>query len=118
MLRVIGLAATASLAAGMGGGGGGRSCPAERPFFTGDPVYETEEPQGTPLRGNIACVDEEPLSWRPTAGRGDQDAVNIFGPMEAGFTSQQWDCLGDRVIPGGIDTLLAENMVRCPSQVP
>lgn len=32
--------------------------------------------------------------------------------MEAGFTQQQWSCLGDRIIPGGIDTLLAEHMLH------
>ena len=95
----------------MGGGGGGQTCPAQAPWFTGNPDYE-QTPIGAPLRGNIACVDEGPLSRRPTAGRGDQDAVNIYGPMEAGFTSQQWTCLGDRTIPGGIDTLLAENMLH------
>ena len=31
--------------------------------------------------------------------------------MEAGFTSQQFSCLGSSTISGGIDTLLAEDMV-------
>ena len=98
---------------GGGGGGGGRTCPAEAPWFTGDPDFVGNNPMGAPLRGNAACVDgPEPLSWRPVDPVRGQDAVNIYGPMEAGFTRQQWSCLGDRVIPGGIDTLLAEHMLH------
>lgn len=112
MLRHVALAATLAQTAAMGGGGGGQTCPASAPFFTGNPTYEGNTPIGAPLRGNIGCIDETPLARRPTAGNGNQNAVNIYGPMEAGFTSQQWSCLGDRTIPGGIDTLLAEHMLH------
>lgn len=87
--------------------------------FEGHPDFLGRNgPQAAPLRGNVACVDLEPLMGRPTndsepGGRpGSRDANNIYGPMEAGFSSRQWECLGDRLIPGGIDTLLAEKMLE------
>jgi len=36
--------------------------------------------------------------------------------MEAGFSSRQWECLGERTIPGGIDTLVAEYMLHYACQ--
>lgn len=117
-------AAAASLAVVLAGEqpGPGRTCPTDG-SFTGNPAWVGANPRFAPLRGNVACVDgcvecadggeaRGPLSTRPIAGRGDQDAVNIYGPMEAGFSSRQWPCLGDLVIPGGIDTLLAEDMLH------
>lgn len=107
MLRIATLGVAVTTAAAMGGGGGVQ-CPTQAPWHTGDPALVGT---AAPLRGNIGCVDEFPLSTRPIDGRG-QAANNIYGPMEAGFTSQQWSCLGERTIPGGIDTLLAENMLH------
>jgi hypothetical protein len=113
MVRTLALAALTAGARSMGGGGGGQACPNAAPWFTGNPDYVGQNPLAAPLRGNIGCIDgPEPLSSRPTAGNGNQPAVNIYGPMEAGFTQQQWSCLGDRIIPGGIDTLLAEHMLH------
>ena len=67
-----------------------------------------------PLRGSIGCVDLEAHALRTTAVQNDQDAFNIYGPMEAGFSSRvpNMDCLGDATISGGIDTNLAEHMVH------
>jgi hypothetical protein len=53
MLRILapslGALCTASA---MGGGGGGRTCPAAAPWFTGDPDYQGQNPIDAPLRGN------------------------------------------------------------------
>lgn len=50
----------------------------------------------------------------------DRPANNIYGMMEAGFTSNNpnWGCLGDRVIEGGFDTKTAEHIgqVLCPDE--
>ena len=60
----------------------------------------------------MACLTPEALSSRPTAGRNNIDAQNIYGPMEAGFTDANFACLGsDQEISGGHDTKLAEQMV-------
>ena len=69
------------------------------------------KPAAAPLRGNIGCLTPEALQRRPTAGNQNLDAVNIYGPMEAGFTSQQISCLGSAEVSGGHDTKLAEEMV-------
>lgn len=102
---------------GGGGGGGGIACSATVQY-TGTP---SETPAAAPLRGNVGCVDIEVQAMRDTVAnpiRNNQDAANIYGPMEAGFTSAvpNMACLGDNVISGGIDTNLAEHMVEffCP----
>ena len=51
---------------------------------------------------NVACLTPEALARRPTAGRNNVDAQNIYGPMEAGFTDSNFACLGsDQEISGG-----------------
>jgi len=40
------------------------------------------------------------------------DANNIYGPMEAGFTSSNFACLGSEEVSGGHDTKLAEYMAE------
>ena len=69
-----------------------------------------------PLRGSVGCVDVDVQAKRDKAAHPvfrDQDAVNIYGPMEAGFTSAtpSMSCLGNNVVPGGIDTNTAEHIV-------
>ncbi|CAB9518285.1 expressed unknown protein [Seminavis robusta] len=100
-----------------GGGGGGR--PGGRPRiqcslttpFTGN---RSDTPRAAPLRGNVGCVDLAAHALRQLPIRGDQEGVNIYGPMEAGFGSgnPRMACLGDVEVPGGIDTNLAEHMVH------
>lgn len=87
--------------------------------FTGTP---SNTPRAAPLRGNVGCVDLNVLSMRDLDAmpiNRNQEGVNIYGPMEAGFSSQQprMRCLGDNTISGGIDTNLAEHMVEylCPN---
>jgi len=82
--------------------------------FAGVAPYNTgSKPQAAPLRGNVGCVNAAALALRPTAtagGGGTIIPVNIYGPMEAGFTSSQpgMSCLGNFVLPGGVDTQTAE----------
>ena len=77
---------------------------------TGDSTYIGNGPSAAPLLGNVACIDAVGLAIRPTAN--GQDATNVYGPMEAGLTSQQWECLGDDKISGGVDTMTAEAQVE------
>ena len=105
---------------GGGGGGGNRiQCSATEQFM-GTP---SDTPAAAPLRGNVGCVDIAVLSMRDLGAMpiaNDQDGANIYGPMEAGFTSRVpgMSCLGDNTISGGIDTNLAEHMVEylCPGE--
>jgi len=74
-------------------------------------------PAAAPLRGNVGCVDLQAMALRDTTidpVLEDQDAVNIFGPMENGFASGQpgASCLGDNVVSGGIDTNTAEHVMN------
>ena len=95
--------------AGGGGGGGNRiQCSATEQFM-GTP---SDTPAAAPLRGNVGCVDIAVLSMRDLGAMpiaNNQDGANIYGPMEAGFTSRVpgMSCLGDNTISGGIDTNLA-----------
>jgi len=111
---------------GGGGGGGGIQCPTDTQF-TGSPNYTNTNtpstPMAAPLRGNVGCIDLPVLATRPTVLLGGRanTAQNIFGPMEAGFTSSNpgTSCLSSNVIPGGIDTNLAEHMIEyfCPDAI-
>merc|ERR1719198_2236454 len=52
------------------------------------------------------------LAKRPKAR--NQDADNVYGPMEAGFSSSNppmMSCLGSHTVPGGVDTHVAELVV-------
>jgi hypothetical protein len=91
------------------GKGGGQECPTAG-NFNGSASYIGKNPSAAPLRGNVACVDASGLAIRPIAG--GQDATNVYGPMEAGFTRQQWSCLGNDEVSGGIDTMLAEAIIE------
>eukprot|EP00937_MAST-01D_sp_MAST-1D-sp2_P003076 g3076.t1 len=98
------------------GGPSSSSCPTDSQF-TGNAAYIGAGLKAAPLRGSVACVDAGPLATRPTAtvgNQGEQAATNIYGPNEAGFTSQQpgMSCLGSSSVQGGIDTNLAEAMVH------
>jgi hypothetical protein len=70
------------------------------------------------LRGSLGCVDTAAISYRQTLSStiaGTQTTtVNIYGPFEAGFTSNQpgMSCLGTQSVVGGIDTYTAELMIR------
>ena len=103
-----------------GSGGGSGSCSQETncPTDTSGTGYEGRtncinemKPLAAPLRGSVACLTPAALSIRPTAGNQNLDATNIYGPMEAGFSSQQFPCLGNQTVSGGHDTKLAEQMV-------
>ena len=100
------------------GGNGGMphfDCP-EDGAFGGDSDYIGAGLKPIPLRGNVGCVDAVPLATRPTVesnrGGASRPATNIYGPMEAGFTSDYHECLGDLVVPAGMDTQLAEAMLH------
>jgi hypothetical protein len=110
------------------GGACGAGTQAENPHFacptvgqtayTGTDFYKNGQNRAAPLRGNVGCVDFGPLAGRPKgkAGTTVLDATNIYGAMEAGFSKTQpgASCLGaandlpDFVLPGGVDTNLAE----------
>jgi hypothetical protein len=70
----------------------------------------------SPLGGNVGCVDLNVLARRPAATVGQsgnkETAQNVYGPFEAGFTSEQpgMSCLGNSEIEGGGDTNLAEKL--------
>jgi hypothetical protein len=95
--------------------GSSSSCPTDSQY-TGNTAYINAGLKAAPLRGNVACVDAGPLATRPkaTVARKEEDATNIYGPNEAGFTSAQpgMSCLGTSSVQGGIDTNLAEAMVH------
>ncbi|KAL3932273.1 MAG: hypothetical protein SGBAC_010927 [Bacillariaceae sp.] len=108
---------------GGGGGGGGGMGPADGMgqgvTCTGTENLSTSVagPAAAPLRGSVGCVDQEAYGLRNTNTdpiSQNQEAYNIYGPMEAGFTSSVpgMNCLGTTTVSGGIDTLLAENIVR------
>eukprot|EP00959_Pyramimonas_sp_CCMP1952_P049933 1043582-Pyramimonas_sp.AAC.1 len=112
-------------------------------------AYVGQGPKAAPLRGTIGCIDANAATGAPltvenqsvisvhthSKGYTERDmsrvvrrqlgwfvaqvASIVFGPMEAGFSSRQFACLGEITIPGGIDTLTAENMVaaHCSSTV-
>eukprot|EP00606_Chrysophyceae_sp_TOSAG23-5_P000060 GSChrysophyteH2.ASY1.ANO1.226.1 assembled CDS len=79
-------------------------------------VRDTDTAQATPMRGNIGCIDLDVLAKRPTVSvaRSDQDANNVYGPMEAGFSrdTPNLSCLGSTDVVGGIDTKTAFSMVQ------
>lgn len=84
--------------------------------FTGNAKYTgLTKPIAAPLRGSIGCVTGDALKRRPTADvKGvAQAAVNVFGPMEAGFSNVQpgMSCLGTYALVGGVDTHLAETIM-------
>jgi len=86
-------------------------------FGTENLVATYAGPAAAPLRGSVGCVDQEAYVLRDLTTdpvNRDQDAFNIYGPMEAGFQSSVpgMSCLGDTTVPAGIDTLLAENVVK------
>jgi hypothetical protein len=99
---------------GGGGGGGGMTC-STTVQYTGTP---STTPRAAPLRGNVGCVDLAVLTDRADGVTTTPLSANIYGPMEAGFTSTVpgMSCLGTNTIAGGIDTNLAEHMVEyfCP----
>ena len=108
------LRGTACTAGGGGGGGSQVTCPTDTAgaAYAGTAAYVGKGPMAAPARGNVGCVDLGPLATRPTGNVGgtNQDLVNIYGSMEAGFTSAQpgASCLGTNELPGGVDTNLAE----------
>ena len=99
-------------------------CPASgQTAYTGSDGYKTGKPSAAPLRGNVGCVDQGPLAIRPKKGKfgtTTQDATNIYGAMEAGFTKEQpgalclaaGNGLSDFELPGGVDTNLAEAVMH------
>jgi hypothetical protein len=92
----------------------GFECPTEVQF-KGIAPYNQGGRVAAPLRGNIGCVDLDVLAKRPTANvgnQGKQTAQNVYGPFEAGFSSDNpgMACLGDAEIEGGVDTNLAEKL--------
>lgn len=94
-----------------GGGGGGVNvdCSAS---FNGHEDYVGQGPKAAPLRGTVACVDTKAQNLRQDGREGEL----IYGPFEAGFAFDQlqqfFGCTNsDAVVPGGVDTLLAEKMV-------
>ena len=99
----------------MGGGGNPHfECP-DAGGFAGDSDYIGKGLKPIPVRGNVGCVDAGPLATRPTVENrrgGTRPATNIYGPMEAGFTSENHECLGNVVVPAGMDTRLAEAMLH------
>jgi hypothetical protein len=99
---------------GGGGGGGGMTC-STTVQYTGTP---STTPRAAPLRGNVGCVDLAVLADRANGVFTTTVSANIYGPMEAGFTSTVpgMSCLGTNTIAGGIDTNLAEHMIEyfCP----
>ena len=104
---------------GAGGGGGGGNphftCPTGDHSWAGDTAYIGAGLKAAPLRGNVGCVDSGPLATRPTVEKKNgatQDATNIYGCMENGFTDQNHACLGSTVVPPGLDTKLAEAMLH------
>ena len=58
------------------------NCSATRQY-RGSP---SNSPRPAPLRGAVGCVDLDVLDKRTLPVLQNQDAVNIYGPMEAGFT--------------------------------
>ena len=100
-----------------GGNSGGRSgitCSASSNLAAiSANVADSSGAKAAALRGNVGCIDMDTLKKRPTAF-GGQEATNVYGPMEAGFTKDQpssMACLGSNIVEGGIDTLVAELMV-------
>jgi hypothetical protein len=101
------------------------ACPVlgETPY-TGTDAYTNKngQPSAAPLRGNVGCVDQGPLTTRHKgkAGRTVLDATDIYAAMEAGFTKNQpgaaclaaGNNLPDFELPGGIDTNLAEAIMH------
>ena len=95
-------------------GNSGISCPDDG-NFNGDPDYLSGTfPKAAPLRGNIGCIHTV-----NTIQYGGQSTTlkNIYGPLEAGFTTQQMSQLfgcssATFDIVGGVDTQLAEKIVR------
>ena len=97
------------------------SCPTSGTTFTGSTDYIGKGPKAAPLRGNVGCIDLDVLqNKRPTTTTGVKPGedpavpVNIYGPMENGFTSSQpgASCLGTNELPGGVDTNLAEGVIN------
>jgi len=90
------------------------SCPTNTQF-AGISPYNKGGKAAAPLRGNVACVDINVLSKRPTVTiqNNKQTAQNIYGPFEAGFDSAVpgMSCLGSSKVDGGVDTNLAEKIV-------
>jgi len=103
---------------GGGNGAGGASCPADGIGYTGETEFVGQGPKAAPLRGTVGCIDANNATGAPLTVEG-QVANIIYGPMENGFSSQQFSCLGETTIPGGIDSLTAESMVaaHCGSSV-
>eukprot|EP00937_MAST-01D_sp_MAST-1D-sp2_P006750 g6750.t1 len=93
----------------------GGGCPTGNHAYAGSAEYVGAGLAAAPLRNIVGCVDAGPLATRPTAivgSQGEQDANNIYGPFEAGFTKSVpgMSCLGDASVPPGIDTFVAERV--------
>jgi hypothetical protein len=92
-------------------------CPADG-GYVGEEFYKlvTPKPVAVPLRGAVACVDKNALTLRPTAVVNGHAvaASSIFGSFEAGFDASlpETICLGNATVPGGIDTHLAQNVIK------
>eukprot|EP01063_Lacrimia_lanifica_P039465 TRINITY_DN8679_c0_g1_i1.p1 TRINITY_DN8679_c0_g1~~TRINITY_DN8679_c0_g1_i1.p1 ORF type:complete len:385 (+),score=75.05 TRINITY_DN8679_c0_g1_i1:67-1221(+) len=116
-VRAVLLLAVSGAVLGQGGRAPRVTCPTVGGTpFTGTDQYRGKGPVAAPLRGNVGCVDLGPLATREEATAGGQTvaANNIYGPMEAGFTSAQpgASCLGSYELPGGVDTNLAEGVMQ------
>lgn len=100
--------------------GTGVTCP-DAGNYNGDSSYTSGPyPKAAPLRGNVACVDN---TFDVSGPSGTVKAKNIYGPMEAGFTSAQlsqlFTCSTSSDIPGGLDTKIAEELAEhlCNKQI-
>ena len=82
--------------------------------YTGSADYVGKNPTAAPLRGAVGCLDLGVLATRPKAGNKNIDANNLYGPMEAGFSSAQpgASCLQTFELPGGVDTNVAESVMN------
>ena len=86
--------------------------------YTGSAEYVGKNPKAAPLRGAVGCLDLGVLAKRPKAGPKGRvatlDANNLYGPMEAGFSSAQpgASCLQTFELPGGVDTNVAESVMN------
>jgi len=91
-----------------GGGGDGVSCPLSG-TYSGESQYLGQGPFAAPLRGAVACVHDPPT-------RNGQVASLIYGPMEAGFSTQQlsqlFTCTTAGSVPAGLDTGIAEELAE------
>ena len=113
VLNFLTLFVVATVIQAQRGGGGGVTCPDEG-GFTGDSGYTSGFPKAAPLRNNVACIDN---TFNVQSRQGTVIAKNVYGPLEAGFTTSQMSTLfncnsATQDIPGGLDTKLAEEIAE------